>query len=220
MFLRFSQAPLRRQKFTRECPNIPFPPKPSIIRWRTWIDAAIYYADHFESVKSVVDSFDPEGAESIRAAQRLMNLSTLKRELAFIKRNYSCLTAALTSMQGQGVSLSVSIEKFLNIRAQFDGAELAGVREKFDGVMRRNTGFDILRRISMFLQNANTPESQACDFIRNLSPSELNGYVFAPVTSCDVERSFSSYKHIFDEKRRSFIFENLKQHLILYCNDI
>lgn len=180
----------------------------------------MYYADNFEAVQSVVDSFDPESAQSIQEAQKLMNLPTLKRELAFIKTNYSCITAALTSLQGQGIPLAVSIEKFMKVRSQFDGTTFVGVREKFEGVMRRNTGFDILRRISMFLQNSNTPQHEACEFIRNLSPSELSGYAFAPVTSCDVERSFSSYKNIFEEKRRSFLFENLKQHVILYCNQI
>ncbi|KAF0737604.1 Uncharacterized protein FWK35_00020288 [Aphis craccivora] len=42
---------------------------------------------------------------------------------------------------------------------------------------------------------------------------------YAPVTSVDVERSFSSYKNILSDRHRSFLFENLKNHLIVQCNN-
>jgi hypothetical protein len=41
----------------------------------------------------------------------------------------------------------------------------------------------------------------------NLSPSEIK---YAPITSCDVERSFSWYKSVLRPNRRTFHFENLK----------
>ena len=39
---------------------------------------------------------------------------------------------------------------------------------------------------------------------------------FFPITSCDVERSFSDYKSILTEKRTSFTPENLEMHVICY----
>lgn len=219
MFIQFPQAPLRRQSFMRENPNIPLPPKPSTTRWGTWIDAAIYYADNFEVVRSVVNSFDPEESEAISAAQQLMRLSNIKRELAFIKTNYSCFSTALTSIQAQGVSLSAAIEKFLAVGAQLDGTQHAAVRQKFDTIIRKNKGLAILRKISAILQGIDTDDTEPSDFINNLSPSELSAYAYAPVTSCDVERTFSSFKYIFSDRRRSFTLENLKQHLVIYCNE-
>lgn len=190
-----------------------------ITRWGTWLDAAIYYANNFESVQTVINSFDTEASQSIEAAKDLMQLPSIKRELAFIKRNYTCLTVTLTSMQRQGCSLSDGIGKFLNIRDQLNGHQNATVRKKFDDVMQKNKGLDILRTILTYLEDPEADDSTACDFVRNLSPNELNAYAFAPVTSCDVERTFSSYKYIFSEQRRSFTFENLKQHLVIHCND-
>lgn len=149
-----------------------------------------------------------------------MRLSTIKGELAFIKTNYSCFSTALTSIQAQGVSLSAAIEKFLAVRAQLDGVRHAAVRQKFDKIIQKNKGLAILREISAILQGADTGDSEPCDFINNLSPRELSAYAYAPVTSCDVERTFSSFKYIFSDRRRNFTFENLKQHLVIYCNEV
>jgi hypothetical protein len=40
---------------------------------------------------------------------------------------------------------------------------------------------------------------------------------YAPVTSFDVERSFSAYTHILSNKRQSITPENMGKILILYC---
>jgi hypothetical protein len=37
--------------------------------------------------------------------------------------------------------------------------------------------------------------------------------MFAPVTSCDVERSFSKFKDILTSQRSSFIAENLEKYV-------
>ncbi|KAF0765111.1 DUF659 domain-containing protein [Aphis craccivora] len=40
-----------------------------------------------------------------------------------------------------------------------------------------------------------------------------------PITSVDVERSFSKYKNLLSNNRRSFTFDNIKYALIVQCND-
>lgn len=151
-----------------------------------------------------------------------MALPTIKRDLAFINVHCSCLTDSLTAIQKKGVGLTDAIDGFLNVRAQFNGTDRAivGVRNKFDAVIEKNTGFDVLRQISLMLRNSDASDSDSCDFIRELSPTELSAYATAPVTSCDVERTFSSSKYILSDQRRSFTIEHLKQHLVIYCNDL
>ncbi|CAI6357265.1 unnamed protein product [Macrosiphum euphorbiae] len=41
--------------------------------------------------------------------------------------------------------------------------------------------------------------------------------VFAPITSVDVERSFSTYKSILTEKRTSMTSENIEKYIIVHC---
>jgi hypothetical protein len=51
-----------------------------------------------------------------------------------------------------------------------------------------------------------------------LNSNDLTLFKYAPVTSCDVERSFSSYKNILSDNRRRFALEALKMYIIVYCN--
>lgn len=43
-------------------------------------------------------------------------------------------------------------------------------------------------------------------------------FKFCPTTSCDVERSFSSYKLLFSDRRTNFTNDNLEKHLVCYAN--
>jgi hypothetical protein len=49
-----------------------------------------------------------------------------------------------------------------------------------------------------------------------MEPGIISAYKFAPVTSVDVERSFSIYKNILSDNRTSFSPENLEKYII--CN--
>jgi hypothetical protein len=47
--------------------------------------------------------------------------------------------------------------------------------------------------------------------------------MFAPVTSCDVERFFSKFKDILTSKRSSFTAENLEKYIVIqtyYSNTV
>jgi len=209
---------LRRKIFVEKCPGIPLPPKPIITRWGTWIDAAIYYANNFESVKTVINSFESEASQSIKAAQGVMGLPKLKRELALIKQKYECLSVALTAIQKQGLPLSEGLEIFFNIGIGLEKthSQNASVCQKFQEITQKNKGLHILSDISKSL---NDSKAEVCEFVQSLSPKELSAYAFAPITSCDVERSFSSYNVVLSDNRQSFTFESLKQHVIIKCND-
>ena len=49
-------------------------------------------------------------------------------------------------------------------------------------------------------------------------PHQLACYKYAPVTSCDVERSFSVLKNVFTERRTSYLFDNLKKVVMIQFN--
>lgn len=53
----FLKAPLRVQLFRDRMAGVPLPPEPVITRWGTWLDAANYYADHFEFFKEIILEF-------------------------------------------------------------------------------------------------------------------------------------------------------------------
>jgi hypothetical protein len=50
-----------------------------------------------------------------------------------------------------------------------------------------------------------------------LDSNDVTLFRYAPITSCDVKRSFCQYKTILSDNRRSFSFENLKMHPVIHC---
>jgi len=54
------------------------------------------------------------------------------------------------------------------------------------------------------------------------SPDDIAAYhnAYAPFTSCDVERSFSRYKTLLTDNRRSLTFENLRMIFVTNCNSV
>jgi hypothetical protein len=49
--------PAKRTKVYKEMmENIPLPPQPILTRWGTWIEAALFYAEHIGKFKNVVQS--------------------------------------------------------------------------------------------------------------------------------------------------------------------
>ncbi|KAL4153512.1 hypothetical protein QTP88_001345 [Uroleucon formosanum] len=87
------------------------------------------------------------------------------------------------------------------------------IDKKYKNVLEKNTGLKAMSTIRNILNGNNVDE----DF-PNLTPGEVTKFRYAKITSCDVERSFSKYKNILRSNRRSFIFENLKHHVVVSCN--
>ena len=47
----FLKAPTRCDLFRDKAPDVPLPPQPVVTRWGTWINAALYYAEHLTSIQ-------------------------------------------------------------------------------------------------------------------------------------------------------------------------
>ena len=50
------------------------------------------------------------------------------------------------------------------------------------------------------------------------SPTDIEFFKYAPITSVDVERSFSIFKNLLADNRRSFTFENLRMTFAVHYN--
>lgn len=62
----FFKAPSRVQIFRSIAPNILLPPEPILTKWGIWINAAIYYCEHFSLIKRVIIELDEDNAISIK----------------------------------------------------------------------------------------------------------------------------------------------------------
>lgn len=217
----FKKAPYRVQKFHTDAPNISLPPEPILTRWGTWISAVLYYSENFQTVKNIIESFDEKDALSIKNAQKYFKIPQMKGNLTFIHSNFACLPIAITRLQKQGIPLSEGIAIIQDISSKFSqlkGTAGIDINKKLQTVLNKNKGFQIVCNISKILTGEEENVGDL-DIPEDLTSSDMAYFKFAPITSADVERSFSLYKNILAPNRRSFKFENLKKSLIVQCNN-
>lgn len=141
----------------------------------------------------------------------LNNIEALPQDLAFVKANYGFINELLTKLETQGLELSESVELIQNLKTRINnikGTTAERIKTKLGEVLRKNEGFNLLIKISNILRGNHEENIQ-------MDPSIISKFKFAPITSVDVERSFSSYKQILSDRRQSFLIENLEKHLIV-----
>ncbi|KAL3103911.1 hypothetical protein niasHT_022426 [Heterodera trifolii] len=206
----FVKAPYRIKTFRDKMPDLPLPPKPVLTRWGTWMCAAAYYWEHFQSIKAVVDMFDPNDSACIADCQECFT-DSVWQDLAYIQSNFGRLSQAITKLETQGLTIQESLEIFAGVQNEMDnaiGEKSERIREKFAFIVSNNAGLQTISQFCQILSGKNTQ----CDVPSNLVPY----YKFAPLTSVDVERSFSIYKSTLADNRMSFSPQNLEMYLI--CN--
>lgn len=197
-------------------PNTTLPPEPVITRWGTWISAANYYTDNFDQIAEFVNQLNATDARCIRKAQRSFSNSRLKVDLAFIKNNFVCLVDAINKLESKSLLLNESLKIFTSVRKYLEKNPRKEFLNKYTSVLNKNEGLTLLSKISHVLEGNILSETD--EFIDSMSPDLLAAYKFSPLTSCDVERSFSAYKRVLEDCRRKFTFDNLKKHVIIHCN--
>jgi hypothetical protein len=158
-----------------------------------------------------VDSFKATDAVCVAESQKCFARTDIWQNLAYIKSNFGVLPSSITKLEKQGLTLHEAMEIFAGAHNHIDSAtgEKADViKQKFDDMKKKNTGLEEIIKICHILSGNHID----CDVPPNLIPF----YKYAPLTSCDVERSFSVYKSVLADNRMSFTPSNLEKYLI--CN--
>lgn len=210
----FLKAPYRIQCYKQRLPDTPLPPEPVITRWGTWIEAVNFYSDNFEAVKSVVETLSPDSAVSVSESLSAFNNSKVICSVSYIKTHFGWLPDSIKKLETAGLTLQEAIgivEEAVNKLNAVQGEVGDKVSTKLNAVLNRNPGYSTLHTIYRIC-NGETVES-----IENILPSTIPLYKYAPVTTCDVERSFSIYKNILSDRRQSMSTDNIEKYLIINC---
>jgi hypothetical protein len=213
----FRKAPSRIQYFKSIAPSLSLPPENILTRWGTWIKAANYYCENFEQIKVIINTFDDNDAVSIRNSKKYLSDQNIEAQLVFIKSNFGFLPDLITRLEKQGISLADSIyivEGAKKKLIQINGEIGEKIKIKIDSVLSKNKGYQAVLKISKILNGEENIDGIPEDFSLN----DLTYMKNCPITSVDVERSFSAYKNLLTSNRQSFKFENIKKSLIVQCN--
>ncbi|PSN40017.1 hypothetical protein C0J52_19004 [Blattella germanica] len=196
----FLKAPSRVNVLKEMYPEIPLPPKPILTRWGTWLEAVEYYAEHIDFINNVLLALDSEDAVSIDTAKTVACDISVKNDLAHIQHTFSCIIKTLKSLQNRHLSLSESSEIINSTVEQLNrgrGKVADAVTAKVDTVLSKNPGYEELQKVVAVMSGESTVKINL-----DLSPADIVKLNYVPVTSCDVERSFSQYKSILRDNRR------------------
>ncbi|KAJ3642644.1 hypothetical protein Zmor_025407 [Zophobas morio] len=81
--------------------------------------------------------------------------------------------------------------------------------QKLDEVLNKNAGFGVLSDVARVL-------GQKVENLE-LDSTLVAKFKFAPTTSVDIERTFSNFKHILNDRRKNFTVDNLEHITIINC---
>lgn len=208
----FLKAPKRVQIFKDVAGNLPLPPKPVITRWGTWVSAVLYSSKNYEILKEVLNRID-ESSIAINKCKEVIRSNSFKTDLAYIATNFGFLPDSIDCLQKQNMLLVDTFDLLQNVENQLikvnenKGKE---VLNKFQTVLGNNPDLDVLKAIAK-IHNGESVEV-------NYTPEEIAAFKYAPIVSCDVERSFSTYKNLLSDKRYAFSKISIRQMLVIQFN--
>ncbi|KAL4083198.1 hypothetical protein QTP88_028528 [Uroleucon formosanum] len=175
----FLKAPSRIQIFKTMAPDIPLPPQPVLTRWGTWLNASMYYCDHFELIKEIINQLDGEDA-------------------------VAHITKSITQLETFGGPLIDSINIIQKIKAEIQKAPnqiRKIIYQKLTSTLNKNKGFKIISDISDTLNG----QGATNEILDELTANDLAFFKYSPITSVDVERSFSIYKNLLATKDHFYL---------------
>ncbi|XP_073828822.1 uncharacterized protein [Musca autumnalis] len=198
--------------------NLELPPEPVINKTSSWIKTAVFHVDNFESIKKVIQAFNPEDCDAIKHAQQLMENDQLFYDLLYIKSNFEQLYLIIERLEDNPSSLKESIKLFND--AEQIVRDIAGdlgnsMRDKLGEILQRNSDLMTLMNLNNIL---NYNHIGNCD-VGNVKRKNIIKYKFAPMTLFDVEKSFPGYKKVIVENSPNMPIYDLEKILITYCND-
>ncbi|KAF0764255.1 DUF659 domain-containing protein [Aphis craccivora] len=213
----FLKSPYHVQVYKEILPDIPLPPEPVLTRWGTWLEAAIFNCDNFQGLKKVIEELSGQNSpsQSILKCKTVFDLETVENDLIFIKTHFLVLVTFIKSLEKSNVSLFDSIDLIENTIGKLQkipGENGNKIKIKIDQLQQKNQGLIILKNVAKVLNGNN--EVQLID---NFSPAMITDLQYAPVTSVDVERSFSTYKNILTDRRTSMTPEHMEQNIVINC---
>lgn len=135
-------------------------------------------------------------------------------ELTTIKSHYVVLAKTIWVLESSKLTLVESLQIVTETQAKIQIASYQKIRDKFAAILQKNIG---LKSLAAMASN-NNEEKIKYKQLDKMTPADLAYFKYAPFNSCDVERSFSQYKNILTDRRRSFTLDNLIKHLIISCN--
>ncbi|KAF2894828.1 hypothetical protein ILUMI_11351 [Ignelater luminosus] len=138
-------------------------------------------------------------AASVTKVKALLSETAIVKELAFIKSYIEFLPDIMEALETRGMTLKDQLEKLSFVEEKLKilpGKKGKVLQQKFENVFGNNSGLKQMKNFEI----GSIPS--------DMDPFRLSCYTYAPITSVEVERSFSVFKNLLDNRRHSFVDKN------------
>lgn len=135
-----------------------------------------------------------------------------------IASNYSCLVNVIEQLEARDLTLKHSLTLVDSVVTAIVPApckEGEEVRAKLGLVLSKNNGYKFAKKIQTVLDGGDGID----EILSKYTLDEILHFKYAPLTSIEVERSFSRFKQIFSCRRHSFKMPHLAGHLAIDFNN-
>ena len=173
--------------------GLPSPPDPVIVRWATWLRAALYYSANLPAVCTIVNNWT-SGSLLVNRAKNAINANDLVPDLVSINQ-YRTLAANVEFLEASDCTMTEAYGLLKNMKFDDDPCAIKAY---------------IKKRLS-------NSDSEAIINCTNLTIAPTSSALLQKTqpTSAPVERSFSMLSKLL-RKDRNFDDKNVKKYMMLY----
>ena len=107
--------------------------------------------------------------------------------------------------------LSCHPEQCQGKAAGLPGAKGKVLKDKSKNVLKKNASLETMQRVVKIL------EGEDSSLPDGMEPNDVTELKYCPITSVDLERSFSAFKLLFSDRRHNFTEENMSKVMISNC---
>lgn len=148
------------------------------------------------------------------------NKRHISNDIAFVSSNYGFLPDAIQQLESGKNSLAHSLKILDDAfdRVNKIDCEVGKiVRDKFKDSLGGNPDLSTIKAVNAILTR-NADYSSIIDIDPRIKLENIEFYKMCLLVSVDTERSFSRYKSMLRDNRRSFLFENFLKYFFLNVN--
>jgi hypothetical protein len=181
--------PLQIKRLYKESTGLKLTPNVIITRWGSWINAALYVFNNFDTLKEFFNLPMLETNSYLKMIRKIINRNNFINELKALSV-YNFLPNYIKLLENSSIKTLDAYNVVLNTKNKLKDFAL----QKFNYVLNKNP--DLVNLINL-ISNGN-------DYLS-----------YCPIVSADVERSFSITRKILLNKPNLSV-NNLYKHLVIY----
>ena len=191
----------KKKRDFKEKTGLKLPPFPILVRWGSWLKCVNYHLNgsNFAKIKKFfLETGEENGAQEnqvLKDLKKILSGEKLENDLLELSQ-YSYLPALMTTLEKRSLSLIEQVQLVAQIRSIISGSVHEDV---LNSSLAKNPDYLLITGCALPLE-------------------ERLNLKFCPLANSDIERSFSTYRSLLSDRRRSFTTENLKHMMIIKCN--